>query len=180
MPILYETIPYEQLLCHQAAYDLIDLAGRERFENWDILEFEKSTLGVGSIRYIRTKEDHQAIVSSLKSLNRTMPFLEYGEAGQHYAYELFLSPPDNWGSRGAPFFWAYVARQFTFDKLPMSEVAFEEKYIGIVKVLGIPFGVEERVYIKRFAAGGMSSGMVGGRFAEKALATLLCRLKKYS
>ena len=23
-------------------------------------------------------------------------------------YELFLSPPKNWGSRGAPLWWAYV------------------------------------------------------------------------
>ena len=49
MPVSYDLVPYEQLLCHQAAYDIIDLAGRERFENWDILEFEKSTLGVGSV-----------------------------------------------------------------------------------------------------------------------------------
>ena len=180
MPVSYDLVPYEQLLCHQAAYDIIDLAGRERFENWDILEFEKSTLGVGSVRYIRTEEDHHAIVGGLQSLNSTMPFLKYGEAGQHYAYELFLSPPDSWGSRGAPFFWAYAARQFTFDKLPMSAVAFKEKYMAIVKVLGIPFGTEEHVYIKRFAAGGMSSGIVDGRFVEEALEKLLYRLKKYS
>lgn len=180
MPVSYETIPYEQLLCHQAAYDLIDLAGRDRFENWDMLEFEKATLGAGSTGYICTDEDHHAVVESLKSLNSTMPFLRFGEAGQHYAYELFLSPPDSWFSRGAPFFWAYVARQFTFDKLPMTEDAFRSKYMSIVKVLGIPFGTEEYVFIKRFAAGGMSSGMVGGLFAQEALNKLLYRLKKYS
>ena len=41
MPVSYETIPFEQLLGHQAAYDLIDDAGRDRFEDWDILEFER-------------------------------------------------------------------------------------------------------------------------------------------
>ena len=109
-----------------------------------------------------------------------MPFLKFGEQGQHYAYELFLSPPDRWCSRGAPFFWAYVARQFTFDKLPMAEDAFRSKYMSIVNVLGIPFGTEEYVFIKRFAAGGMSSGMVGGLFVQEALDKLLYRLKKYS
>jgi len=133
MPVSYETIPYEQLLCHQAAYDLIDLAGRERFRNWDILEFEKATLGAGSTGYICTDEDHRVVIGSLESLNTTMPFLKFGEPGQHYAYELFLSPPDHWGSRGAPFFWAYAARQFTFDTLPMSEASFKSKYLSIVK-----------------------------------------------
>lgn len=52
--------------------------------------------------------------------------------------------------------------------------------MSIVKVLGIPFGTEEYVFIKRFAAGGMSSGMVGGLFVEEALNKLLYRLKKYS
>ena len=180
MPVPYETVPYEQLLCHQAAYDLIDLAGRERFEDWDILEFEKATLGAGSTRYICTDEDHRTVIGSLKTLNSTMPFLKFGEAGQHYAYELFLSPPDRWCSRGAPFFWAYVARQFTFDKLPMTEDSFRSKYMSIVKMLEIPFGAEEYVYIKRFAAGGISSGMVGGLFVQEALCKLLYRLKKYS
>lgn len=180
MPVSYETIPFEQLLGHQAAYDLIDDAGRDRFEDWDILEFEKSTLGAGSTVYIRNDEDHKAIVERLKPLNDAMPFLKCGELGQHYAYELFLSPPENWVSRGAPFFWAYVARQFTFDKLPMTETEFKEKYMTIVKALGVPFGKEEYVHIKRFAAGGMSSGMVGGLFVQEALGTLLRRLKKYS
>jgi hypothetical protein len=179
MPVPYETVPYEQLLCHQAAYDLIDLAGRDRFENWDVLEFAKAILGMGNTRYICTDEDYQAVIGNLKSLNSTMPFLKYGELGQHYAYELFLSPPDHWSSRGAPFFWAYVARQFTFDRLPMTEDAFKAKYMTIVEMLDIPFGKDEYVYIKRFAAGGMSSGMVGGIFVQEALDKLIYRLKKY-
>jgi hypothetical protein len=179
MPVPYERIPYEQLLCHQAAYDLIDLAGRNKFRNWDILEFEKAILGAEGTKYICTDEDHQAIVENLKSLNSTMPFLKYGEPGQHYAYELFLSTPDHWSSRGAPFFWAYVARQFTFDKLPMTEDAFKAKYMSIVKMLDVPFGNDEYIYINRFAAGGMSSGLVGGIFAQNALDKLIYRLKKY-
>ena len=48
MPVSYTKLPYEQLLCHQAAYDLIDTKGREYFDRWDILEFEKAILGCGS------------------------------------------------------------------------------------------------------------------------------------
>jgi len=46
-------------------------------------------------------------------------------------------------------------------------------------MLGIPFGKDEYVFIKRFAAGGMSSGMVGGLFVQEALDKLIYRLKKY-
>ena len=179
MPVSYIELPYEQLLCHQAAYDLIDTNGREYFEGWHILEFEKAILGCGSTGYICNDRDRKAVIGPLASLDATMPFLKFGESGQHYAYELFLSPPDHWGSRGAPLFWAYAARLFTYDKLPMDEKTFSEKYKAIVTTLGIPYGKDEYVYVKRFAAGGMSSGMVGGLFVEEALSKLLYRLRKY-
>jgi len=179
MPVSYTKVPYEQLLGHQAAYDMIDAAGRAYFDNWDMLEFEKAHLGAGSTGYICNDRDHNAVIGPLAALDEAMPILKFGEPGQHYAYELFLSPPQYWGSRGGPFFWAYVARQFTFDKLPMDAEVFVEKYKTITKVLGIPFGEDEHVYIERFAAGGMSSGRVGGIFVKDALDTLLCRLKKY-
>lgn len=121
MPIPYEKIPYQQLLCNQRAYELIDKAGRTYFSNWDMSEFEKAILGMGSTGYIRNEQDHNAVMGALADLDVKMPFLKFGEVGQHYAYELFLSPPNSWGSRGAPFFWAYTARQFTDDKLPIPE-----------------------------------------------------------
>ena len=130
-------------------------------------------------RYICNQADHEAIVGALVALDETMPFLKFGEKGQHYAYELFLSPPPHWASRGAPFFWAYTARQFTYDKLPMDEAEFVKKYKKIVAELDIPYGRDEYVYIDKFAAGGMSSGMVGGIFVKDALDVLCYRLRKY-
>ena len=179
MPVSYNKIPYSQLLCHEGAYTLIDTLGRAHFKEWDILEFEKAILGCGSTEYICSDDDREAVIAPLSSLDATMPFLRFGEPGQHYAYELFLSPPGHWDSRGAPLFWAYAARQFTCDRLPMDELCFKNKYKDIVASLGIPFGQDEYVYIQRFAAGGMSSGMVGGLFVEEALGKLLYRLRKY-
>lgn len=179
MPVSYTKVPYNQLLCHQGAYNLIDTFGHARFDIWNIVEFEKTILGCGSTGYICNEEDHDAVIGPLAVLDNVMPFLKFGEPGQHYAYELFLSPPGSWYSRGAPLFWAYAARQFTYDKLPMDENTFTEKYKAIVESLCIPFGKDEYVFVERFAAGGMSSGMVGGLFVEEALSQLLYRLKKY-
>lgn len=179
MPIHYENIPYQQLLCNQRAYELIDKAGCAYFSNWNMDEFEKAILGMGSTGYICNEQDHKAVMGALAELDEKMPFLKFGEDGQHYAYELFLSPPNSWGSRGATFFWAYTARQFTDDKLPMSQERFAKKYKEIVELLHIPFGRDEYVYIEQFAAGGMSSGMVGGLFVEQALQILCKRLQKY-
>lgn len=179
MPVQYKTIPYSQLLCHQGAYDIINRAGAERFLDWDMGEFERTILGMGSTGYICNTEDHEAVTKELSSLDENMPFLTYGEEGQHYAYELFLSPPDNWGSRGAPFFWAYTARQFTYDKLPMDKDVFMQKYRKIVEEFNVPYGRDEYVYVERFVGGGMSNGMVGGLFVKEALQTLCNRLKKY-
>lgn len=179
MPVSFTKIPFPQLLCHQGAYEIIDAYGRENFEGWDIVEFEKSILGCGSIKFVHNLRDANVLCAPLAVLDKTMPFLKFGEPGQHYAYELFLSSPDHWDTRGTPLFWAYAARQFTFDPLPMSEEAFTKKYKAIAASFGIPYGKEEYAYIKRFAAGGMSSGMVGGRFVEEALPLLLHRLRKY-
>jgi len=179
MPTPYKKIPYNQLLCNQRAYDIIDKAGKAYFPNWDVNEFEKDIIAMEGMGFIRNEQDHNAVMGALNELDRSMPFLKFGEDGQHYAYELFLSPPDSWGSRGAPFFWVYAARQFTEDKLPMNEADFTEKYKRIVEQFGIPFGKDEYVYIEQFAAGGMSSGVVGGLFVEQALQTLCYRLRKY-
>ena len=69
MPVSYIELPYEQLLCHQAAYDLIDTNGREYFEDWDILEFEKAILGCGSTGYICNDRDRNAVIGPLASLD---------------------------------------------------------------------------------------------------------------
>ena len=183
MPIPFRTVPIIQLLHHEAAYNLINISGHLRYENWDIVEFEKGLLGCYGSHYYSTHEEEQELLRPLMVLDHIMPFLRFKEAGQHYGYELFLSLPNQWHSRGGPFFWAYAARQFTYDKLPMNERDFTRKYMAIVEELGIPYGKtgeDGAVYIERFAAGGMSSGVVTGAFVANAHQLLLQRLQKYT
>lgn len=180
MPIPYRKLSIDQLLCHDGAYKLMDIAGHLRFENWNIQQFEKGYLGCEGIQYIRNDEDTQALLLPLATLDMMMPLLRYNEDGQHYAYELFLSIPDHWGARGDPFFWTYTSRRFTYDHLPMSSEAFSRKYMSIVQELNIPYGTNDSVYIDMFAAGGMTNGQVSGIFAKEAHEFLLTRLKKYS
>lgn len=178
MPVSYRKLSVEQLLCHDGAYKLIDIAGHLRFKNWDIQQFEKGYLGCDGNRYVRNDEDMRALLQPLITLDMMMPFLQGNEKGQHYAYELFLSKPA-WCLRGDPFFWAYTSRRFTYDPLPMEPDAFSRKYMSIVQELKIPYGTHDDVYIDMFAAGGMSNGHVSGMFAKKAHGILLARLEKH-
>ena len=180
MPILYKNIPYSQLMCHQGAYDVINRVGEKCSTNWDMIEYEKSILGMTGARYLMSEQEQEFVEQALSELDITMPFLKFQEKGQHYAYELFLTEPEYWGTRGAPLLWAYMARQFTYDKLPMEEQLFVQKYKGILDEFKIPFGKEdEYIYIERFAAGGMSSGIISSVFVKDALELLCSRIKKY-
>lgn len=179
MAIPFNKIPINQLMYHQKAYEIIDDMGHHIVgEKWDMVSFEFFVLAEKSY-----DTPYQAIFKHIEDgscfnhLDKETPFLKFGEAGQHYAFELFLSQPCGWCSRGAPIFWAYAARQFTNDKLPMNPKELEDKYLSIAKEFGIPTTAkdDEYVCVKRFAAGGMSSGQVGGYFIEESLKTLLRR-----
>lgn len=109
MPIPYENLTYKDILHHQAAYEIFDRCGKALFTEWNIIDFEKAVLGAEDIRYLAMAEKINKTENIFANLNNTMPFLRFQEQGQHYGYELFLSPPSNWGSRGAPLWWAYAA-----------------------------------------------------------------------
>ena len=179
MPIPYENLTYNDILHHQAAYECFDNVGKKMFEDWDIVGFEKAVLGCGDNHFLYMAEKNKTDSTLYENLNEKMPFLKFREEGQHYAYELFLSPPKFWGSRGAPFYWAYVAREFTYDKLPMNEDLLYEKYLGIAKQFGINTKYQNNYYIERFAAGGMSSGIVTSEFVRKGWYTIRNRNRLY-
>lgn len=164
MPIPYERLSYNDILHNQAAYDCFDKAGKELFEDWNIIEFEKAVLGCGDTHSLFMAEKIKKIPDLFGDLNNSMPFLRFREEGQRYGYELFLSPLGFWGSRGAPFWWVYAARQFTYDKLPMDEAYFFDKYKSIAKQFGLNINNNREQRIERFAAGGMSSGIVIEQF----------------
>ena len=172
MPIPYEKLTYNDILHHKEAYDCFDRAGKKLFSEWDIVGFEKAVLGCGDNHFLYMAERIKETPNLFGELNATMPFLRFREEGQHYAYELFLSPPPHWGSRGAPLFWAYVAREFTFYKLPMDEEVLYEKYKKIAKSFGLNINNCGSQYIKRFSAGGMSSGVVTEDFVRQGWYTI--------
>lgn len=180
MPIPYEKLTYNDILHHKAAYDCFDRAGKEMFSGWDIIEFEKAVLGCGDNHYLFMAEQIKKSSNVYNNLDNEMPFLRFRESGQHYGYELFLSPPPSWGSRGAPFYWAYVAREFTFDKLPMDEQYLYDKYRTIAKSFGLNINSCLHKYIEQFSAGGMSSGIVTEEFVRRGWYSIRNRNKLYS
>lgn len=167
LPIPYSKLPIKDLLHHQAVYEQLDKVGRELFPEWDIVGLEKAVLGCGDNHFIYMAEQVMKTPDLFCRLDKDMPFLRFREEGQHYGFELFLSPPQHWYSRGAPLWWAYAARQFTYDRLPMDETLLYEKYKGIAKEFGLLIQGNRYKHFERFAAGGMSSGMVGEQFVRE-------------
>ena len=180
MPVHYYDVPIEQLILHKKVYNIISIRGTERWSDWNIHEFEGAIIQRCPYHGIwNLNEFKDYIKDDLEILDQEMPFLKFKEAGQHYAYELFLSIPEQWGARGEPGFWNKLAREFTYCKLPMKQEDFIQMYKNIVSSYWIPIGREEYINIPEFDHGGMSVGMVGGLFAEHALDLLLSRLEKY-
>lgn len=179
MPIPYEELKYKDILHHQGAYECFDKAGTQMFSDWNMVAFEKAVLGCGESRFLNMAEKIKNVPKLFDDLNEKMPFLKFKEYGQHYAYELFLSPPKFWGSRGAPLYWAYVSRNFTYDKLPMNESLIYEKYLCVADKFEIDINSKDNYYIERFSAGGMSSGIVTGEFVRNGWETIKNRNKLY-
>lgn len=175
----FTTIPIEQAMCHWAAYDLMALWGSRICDRWDLIDFEKEAVSFEGGRYAHDEWRFEELREKLATLNQSMPFLKFKECGVRHGYELFLSQPCGWCLSGAPLFWAYAARAFTYDVLPMDPDALKVKYLGIAASFGIPLQGEDSVYVERFASGGMSSGMVNGIFVEESTKTLLRRNKLY-
>ncbi len=172
MPIPYEKLTYNDILHHKAAYDRFDAVGKTLFQDWDIIGFEQAVLGCGDNLYLHMADKIKETPDLYEDLNIKMPFLRFREKGQHYGYELFLSPPPYWGSRGAPLWWAYAARKLTDYTLPVDEQILFEAYNEVAKEFGIKINSGKTYCIKRFDAGGMSGGYVSGDFVRKGWYTI--------
>lgn len=179
MPIPFEELSLPQLLHHKLAYDCINEAGRELIPNWDMIAFEKSVLADELYSYPLAKEQIEYLKQSCTKLNAKMPYLKYSDKGTHHGYELFTIPPEYWGSRGAPLYWAYLSREFTLEELPIDDTKLQEKYLYIAASFDIPRYRDTQVYIERFAAGGMSSGIICSRFVDEQLQVLRKRNRPF-
>lgn len=179
MPVRFEKLKYEDILCHQKAYDCFNTAGRWLFEDWDMVGFEKAVLCDVDPRYLQMAEKISSVPELYGDLNEKMPFLRFREEGQHYGYELFLVPPPYWGSPNACLWWAYAARKFTFEKLPMSERLLYEKYKAIAAEFGLNMRGYDHAYVQRFAVGEFDLGRICEDFIQQGWYTVRHRNRLY-
>lgn len=93
MSIPYTKLTYNDILHHQATYDCFDKAGKVFFLDWDMIEFEKVVLDDRNPYYLKMADEIMKTPNLFSSLDNEIPFLRVHEQGQHYRYELFLSPP---------------------------------------------------------------------------------------
>ena len=146
MSISYTDLPFRELLHHQGAYDRINAAGLKLIPGWDMVLFERTVLG--SEKPFYTPEQEIMLRECLLDLDIQMPYVLYRDPGIHYGYELFLVPQQDLGSQ-CPMFWAYLARAFTYDTLPMDEAYLEEKYKNLCSEFGINIKYNSGNYVKR-------------------------------
>lgn len=92
---------------------------------------------------------------------------------------LFDEKPNNWGLRGDPYFWEYLKEVF-------SNCSYKIKYKELKKIIldehlkltGIKLTRKSVGRCDKFAHGGMSSGLISGKFwIEDALPLLKQRIK---
>lgn len=74
---------------------------------------------------------------------------------------IFTKPSSSWGLRGDPYFWMYLEERFKNISIPLEDIDIIDKII-IKEYYELSDGkrIGEEAYIKGFAHGGMSSGMV--------------------
>lgn len=90
---------------------------------------------------------------------------------------LFRGEMRGWGLRGDPFLWADMARRFESVPCPASPEAVRAIIEGaFAELTGHPVSHPNRVFVERYAHGGMSSGHVSPEFwRDRALPVLLAR-----
>ena len=97
-----------------------------------------------------------------------------------YVSAIFEDIPSSWGLRGDPYFWEDLKQHFENYKLPYSVRDFETEVSKFFyEISGEPLTKDCKVYIAKYAHGGMSSGMVSGSFwLDHGIPLLVERLKK--
>jgi hypothetical protein len=87
---------------------------------------------------------------------------------------LFETSPTQWGLRGDPFLWEEISRTIGELPLPNTESQFTSLLeLTFEHLVGYPLVHQAKVYIKRYAKGGMSSGYICPKFWRKEVVPLL-------
>ena len=135
MSIPYENLDLKLFFYHKGAYDRIDLNGRRYINGWNIHQLERRVFCYNGIMEFDIKNE-RVLYKDIEELNVIQPFLKFNEKGQHYGYELFLSNVSP-VSRGDDLFMPFMARKFTYDRLPMKREGLINKYTKICEKIGI-------------------------------------------
>lgn len=152
-PLSYTELSTFQLLCIKDVYQLIDTICADKYADWNIIDFEKAVV---SNKYPNSYDEQSvrtAIESSLLRLDSEKPRKRYLEQGKHYAYELFLYLPEQFRFDEQPYklFWAYMAREFSNNELPIEKKQFRERYIAVLKQFNMRLYSNRTLYVKRFS-----------------------------
>lgn len=95
--------------------------------------------------------------------------------------DVFDPAPSNWGLRGDLFLWMELRQMLCHCELsgtPDRDLActIEDRLVAAVAALtGTRPGERREIYVRRYARGGMSSGMVSGAYWHQTMIPLLAR-----
>lgn len=79
--------------------------------------------------------------------------------------DIFKDKPSIWGLRGDPYLWTEIQLAFEKIEIHIDEIEFEQKLYNLFKQFtGHDIFSQERVFVKRYDMGGMSSGHVSTKF----------------
>ena len=97
-----------------------------------------------------------------------------------YLSELFEEEPRQYGLRGDDHFWKYLKEYFSTVRFPYSEDWMtDDIYRLFLKVTGQQLSAECKPFVKEYDNGGMSSGVLSGKFwVEKGIPLLVERYHK--
>ena len=97
-----------------------------------------------------------------------------------YLSELFEEEPRQYGLRGDDHFWKYLKEYFSTVRFPYSEEWMtDDIYRLFLKVTGEQLSAECKPFVKEYDNGGMSSGVLSGKFwVEKGIPLLVERYHK--
>jgi len=89
-------------------------------------------------------------------------------------YDLFDPAPDGWGLRGDLFLWLELRQSLCLTEIPETDEELDGTLLAALRALtGADLQRCDETYVKRFARGGMSSGMVSGQHWRDVLVPLL-------
>lgn len=169
----------KELMFEQQSYDTLYSILKDVFVNFDLNKFESHLLSSSGSRM--TELNLKILLKDeLNKLDKIKPLNAFNEKGKHYAFELFITDPKKWDLKGELYLWAYIAREFSDDLLPISEHDLIYRYLKIIGDFDIPFGSEEYTNIEKFNYDGKDAGIVCCSFVTEGLDVLLERLKMYN